>query len=103
MLKAYVITIIVMTFVTVLVYSYDFAVVKGQWKKYNRLRIPEYILLILAVFGGSLGAYADMKVQRHKENGDRKPHFRFVIYFSLIMNLVTFVTLLVMEILGGKI
>lgn len=97
MLTAYVITVIVMTFVTILVYSYDFAVAMGQWKKYYRLRVPEYILLMLAVFGGSLGAYADMKIQRHKDNGERKPHFKFVIYFSLIMNLITFVTLLVLE------
>lgn len=99
MLVAYSITVILMTFVTLLVYNYDFAVVKGQWRKYYRIRIPEYVLLTLTAFGGSLGAYASMKVQKHKANRERKPHFHFVIYFSLIINLITFVALLVLELI----
>ncbi len=39
---------------------------KGRW------RIPEATLLMLAALGGSIGAYAGMKIFRHKT---KKPKF----------------------------
>jgi uncharacterized membrane protein YsdA (DUF1294 family) len=85
-----------MTFITSIIYSYDFAVAAGQWIHLKRPRLPEYILLTLAALGGGLGAWITMKVQRHKAGKDKK-HFRFVIYLSMLMNLITFVMLLVTE------
>ena len=96
----YVIVILSMTFLTFLVYSYDFAVAVGQWTHLGRPRISEYILLTLASLGGGLGACMSMKIMRHKAGKD-KPHFRFVIYFSVIMNLISFTALLVTDLIGG--
>lgn len=42
--------------------------IKGRW------RIPERTLFLWAVFGGAWGAYAGMRIFRHKT---RKPLFRF--------------------------
>ena len=96
MLTPYIITLLAMTFITSIVYSYDFAVSVGQWDKVDRPRLPEYILLTLAALGGGLGAWITIKVQRHKAGKDKK-HFRFVIYSSLVMNLITIIMLLVSE------
>ena len=96
MLTPYVITLLAMTFITSIVYSYDFSVAVGQWSHLHRPRLPEYILLTLAALGGGLGAWITMKVQRHKAGKDKK-HFRFVIYSSMIMNLITIIMLLVTE------
>ena len=96
MLTPYVITLLAMTFITFIVYSYDFSVAAGQWDKLCRPRLPEYILLTLAALGGGLGAWIAVKVQRHKASKDKK-HFRFVIYSSMIMNLITIIMLLVTE------
>ena len=43
MLKIYIITILAMTFITTVVYSYDFSVAVGQWERYHRPRISEYM------------------------------------------------------------
>ena len=38
-----------------------------KWKaRKNKWRIPESTLLLLAVFGGSIGAFLGMRVWRHK-------------------------------------
>ena len=100
MLIPYVITLLAMTFITSIVYSYDFSVAVGQWAHIRRPRLPEYILLTLAAFGGGLGAWITMKVQRHKA-GKSKKHFRFVIYSSMVINLITFIMILVTELTGG--
>ena len=47
--------------VTFIVYGIDkYKAKKAKW------RIPEAILLLLAVFGGSIGAWMGMKVWHHK-------------------------------------
>ncbi len=100
MLIAYSILLLSMTFVTSIIYSYDFSVAVGQWEHFHRPRIPEYILLTLAAIGGGFGAWITMKVQRHKA-GKEKKHFRFVIYSSLFMNMIIFSMLLVRALIGG--
>lgn len=100
MLTSYIITLLSMIFITSIIYGYDFAVAVGQWDKFHRPRIPEYILLTLAALGGGLGAWITMKVQRHKA-GKEKKHFRFVIYSSIIMHLITLAMLLATELIGG--
>ena len=53
--------VLILNFVTMLVYGIDkFKATKGKW------RIPESILLLLAVLGGSIGAWLGMRVWRHK-------------------------------------
>ena len=53
--------LIVINFVTFLVYGID------KWKaKQGSWRIPEATLLLLAVIGGSIGAWLGMKVWHHK-------------------------------------
>ena len=96
MLTLYIITLLTMTFITSIVYSYDFSVSVGQWSHLHRPRISEYILLTLAALGGGLGAWITMKVQRHKSSKGKK-YFRFVIYSSMIMNLISIIMLLITE------
>ena len=53
--------VLILNFVTMLVYGIDkFNAKKGKW------RIPESTLLLLAVLGGSIGAWFGMRVWRHK-------------------------------------
>ena len=53
--------VLILNFVTMLVYGIDkFKAKKGKW------RIPESTLLLLAVLGGSIGAWLSMRVWRHK-------------------------------------
>jgi len=54
----YLIAINAITFIT---YGID------KWKaRKNKWRIPESTLLLLAVFGGSIGTFLGMRVWRHK-------------------------------------
>ena len=47
--------------ITFIIYGID------KWKaRKNKWRIPESTLLLLAVFGGSIGAFLGMRVWRHK-------------------------------------
>ena len=100
MLMPYIITLLAMTFITYIIYSYDFSVAVGQWDKTHHPRLPEYVLLTLAALGGGFGAWIAMKIQRHKAGKDKK-HFRFVIYSSMLLNLITVVILLLNENIGG--
>ena len=53
--------VLILNFVTMLVYGIDkFKAKKGKW------RISESTLLLLAVLGGSIGAWLGMRVWRHK-------------------------------------
>ncbi len=100
MLKAYLLTLLFMTALTQIVYSYDFAVAVGQWDFDRRPRVPEYILLTLAALGGGFGAWTTMKVQRHKASSD-KWYFKFVIYTSMISSLATAIILIITTVIGG--
>ena len=53
--------ILILNFVTILVFGIDKSKAKkGMW------RIPESTLLLMAVLGGSIGAWMGMRVWRHK-------------------------------------
>ena len=67
--------IAILNVITFLIYAID----KWQAKK-NRWRIPESILLLLAVLGGSIGAWMGMKIWHHKTM-----HKKFKYGIPLIM------------------
>ncbi|MBP5357414.1 MAG: DUF1294 domain-containing protein [Clostridia bacterium] len=58
-------------------------------------RIKEKTLLFLAVFFGSIGALVGRLIARHKTD---KKYFSLVIYFSLLMQIVTAVVLIVLAV-----
>ena len=60
-------------------YGYD----KGQARQSAR-RVPEVVLHGLSVAGGSLGAYAGMRLFRHKTI---KGSFRIFFWFVIVMQL----------------
>lgn len=63
-----------------------------KWKvKHDKWRIPESTLLVLAFFGGSLGALAGMKVFRHKT---RHRKFTILVPLFLVLHIVTIICLL---------
>ena len=67
--------IAILNVITFMIYAID------KWKaKKNRWRIPESILLLLAVLGGSIGAWIGMKIWHHKTM-----HKKFKYGIPLIM------------------
>ena len=61
MMKVFLIYLMVINVVTFFTYGID------KWKaKRSKWRIPESTLLIMAVMGGSIGAWFGMKVWHHK-------------------------------------
>ena len=71
---------IVINIVTFLVYGID------KWKaKQGSWRISEATLLILAVFGGSIGALLGMKVWRHKTMHKK---FKYGLPLILIIQII---------------
>lgn len=66
--------------VTVIVYGID------KWKaQFNKWRIPEATLLLLAVIGGSIGAWLGMRVWHHKTMHKK---FKYGIPIIIILQLV---------------
>ena len=68
--------IILINIITFFVYGLDKLKAVNHW-----WRIPEWVLLGLAVAGGSVGAYLGMMVFRHKT---LKPLFRFGVPVILL-------------------
>jgi uncharacterized membrane protein YsdA (DUF1294 family) len=64
---------------TVLLYGYDKAVAGGE-----RLRVPENILHLLALFGGSPAAFLSQVLLRHKTV---KPSFRRMFWLIVALQL----------------
>ena len=71
--------IAILNVITFLIYAID------KWKaKKNRWRIPESILLLLAVLGGSIGAWMGMKIWHHKT---RHKKFKYGIPLIMILQI----------------
>ena len=71
--------LLVINLVTFLIYGLD------KWKaRHERRRIREKTLLLLAVFGGSIGAWLGMHLFRHKT---RHRYFRWGIPAILLLQL----------------
>lgn len=66
--------LLVVNISTVVVYGWDKLSAKQDWQ-----RVPEKILLLLALFGGSVGAMAAMTFFRHKTR-----HLKFIYGVPLI-------------------
>ncbi|WP_372713587.1 DUF1294 domain-containing protein [Ilyobacter sp.] len=82
-LKILFIFLVIMNISTFTVYSFD----KMQAKN-DRDRVPELRLILMTLFGGSIGALISMKVFNHKT---RKWYFRYgvpimaLIHFALVI------------------
>ena len=72
--------IIFINIITFFVYGLDKLKAVNHW-----WRIPEAVLLGLAVAGGSVGAYLGMQVFRHKT---LKPLFRFGVPVILLAHVI---------------
>ena len=64
---------------TILLYGYDKAVAGG-----TKLRVPEKVLHLLALLGGSPGALLGRSMFRHKTS---KPSFRAVFWLIVVLQL----------------
>ena len=63
-----------------------------KWKaRHSRWRTPEAVLLMLAVIGGSIGAYLGMQLWHHKTQHNK---FRFGIPIILIVQIAAALLLL---------
>lgn len=61
MVKEIIVILIIINVITFFTYGID------KWKaKHGKWRISELVLLMLAIFGGSIGALAGIKVWHHK-------------------------------------
>ena len=72
--------LISVTLVTYFTYGYD-KIIAGS----EMTRVPEVVLLALAVLGGTLGAIAGMRFFRHKISKDS---FQFKFYLIVIVQVV---------------
>ena len=72
--------LIIINIITFFVYGLDKLKAVNHW-----WRIPEWVLLGLAVAGGSVGAYLGMMVFRHKT---LKPLFRFGVPVILLVQVI---------------
>jgi uncharacterized membrane protein YsdA (DUF1294 family) len=85
--------LIAITLVTFLAYGYDKAIAGSGWT-----RVPEKVLLVLAIAGGTIGALVGMRLFRHKTSKESfRVKFLLVIvlqialvaaYYTLIKNSV---------------
>lgn len=73
-MKYVIIYLLIINVITFLLYGLD------KWRaKKDKWRVPEKTLLLMAAIGGSIGAFAGMKVFRHKTK-----HAKFVIGVPVI-------------------
>ena len=78
---AIVVYILIVNIVAIVVYGVD----KLKAKK-NKWRISENTLLLIALVGGSIGAYLAMKLWRHKTNHKKfKYGIPLIIVFQLVV------------------
>ena len=75
---------------TFIIYGIDkFKAKKSKW------RIPESTLLLLAVFGGSIGAWLGLQVWRHKTQ-----HKKFYIGIPMILTLQVIATIYILTLVA---
>lgn len=79
---------------TFLMFGWD----KRQSTRGRAPRIPESTLLLLALFGGALGALLGQQVFRHKT---KKQPFRTLLWCAAVINILAALVLLRFEWLAG--
>ena len=78
--------LLTLNLLTFIIYGIDkFKAKKAKW------RIPESTLLLLAVFGGSIGAWLGLQVWRHKTQ-----HKKFFIGIPMILTLQVIATIYIL-------
>ena len=86
MFKVYVLTIIIMSVIELVLFSYDKVASMS-----HRFRIPVYVLMLPIGFGGAVGALISMLLYRHKTE---KMFFKIPICFSAIIQIILLVAML---------
>ena len=82
--------LLTLNFLTFIIYGIDkFKAKKAKW------RIPESTLLLLAVFGGSIGAWLGLQVWRHKTQ-----HKKFYIGIPMILTLQVIATIYILTLIA---
>jgi uncharacterized membrane protein YsdA (DUF1294 family) len=82
--------LLTLNLLTFIIYGIDkFKAKKAKW------RIPESTLLLLAVFGGSIGAWLGLQVWRHKTQ-----HKKFYIGIPLILTLQVVATVYILSLIA---
>jgi uncharacterized membrane protein YsdA (DUF1294 family) len=82
--------LLTLNLLTFIIYGIDkFKAKKAKW------RIPESTLLLLAVFGGSIGAWLGLQVWRHKTQ-----HKKFYIGIPMILTLQVIATIYILYLIA---
>jgi uncharacterized membrane protein YsdA (DUF1294 family) len=82
--------LLTLNLLTFIIYGIDkFKAKKAKW------RIPESTLLLLAVFGGSIGAWLGLQVWRHKTQ-----HKKFYIGIPMILTLQVIATIYILTLIA---
>ena len=82
--------LLTLNLLTFIIYGIDkFKAKKAKW------RIPESTLLLLAVFGGSIGAWLGRQVWRHKTQ-----HKKFYIGIPMILTLQVITTIYILTLIA---
>ena len=82
--------LLTLNLLTFIIYGIDkFKAKKAKW------RIPESTLLLLAVFGGSIGAWLGLQVWRHKTQ-----HKKFFIGIPMILTLQVIATIYILYLIA---
>lgn len=82
--------LLTLNLLTFIIYGIDkFKAKKAKW------RIPESTLLLLAVFGGSIGAWLGLQVWRHKTQ-----HKKFFIGIPMILTLQVIATIYILTLIA---
>ena len=82
--------LLTLNLLTFIIYGIDkFKAKKAKW------RIPESTLLLLAVFGGSIGACLGLQVWRHKTQ-----HKKFFIGIPMILTLQVIATIYILYLIA---
>ena len=80
MIIPYLITLLVMSILTLVLFSYD----KVAATTMGRARIPVYVLLMSTALGGAIGAFVSLFLYRHKT---QQLTFRIPIIFCLVVQI----------------
>ena len=82
--------LLTLNLLTFIIYGIDkFKAKKAKW------RIPESTLLLLAVIGGSIGAWLGLQVWRHKPH-----HKKFYIGIPMILTLQVIATIYILTLIA---